>query len=71
MLLIGKLTNKPTPNDALPNVRQRMMKEPSQAPNLHRGPVLAVWWRHRYGLSGSYAQATIGNWFELGVRFDF
>ncbi len=31
--------------------------------------VLNIWWRHRYGLSGSYAQATIGNWFELGVQF--
>lgn len=31
--------------------------------------VLDVWWRHRYGLSGSYAQATIGNWFQLGSRF--
>jgi STE24 endopeptidase len=31
--------------------------------------VLSVWWRHRYGLSGSYVQATIGNWFALGVQF--
>ncbi len=31
--------------------------------------VLNIWWRHHYGLSGSYAQATIGNWFELGVQF--
>jgi STE24 endopeptidase len=31
--------------------------------------VLEVWWRHRYGLSGSYLQATIGNWFALGARF--
>jgi STE24 endopeptidase len=31
--------------------------------------VLTVWWRHRYGLDGSYAQATIGNWFALGVEF--
>ena len=31
--------------------------------------VLNIWWRHRYGLSGSYAQATIGNWFALGVQF--
>ena len=31
--------------------------------------VLEVWWRHRYGLSGSYTQATIGNWFQLGARF--
>jgi STE24 endopeptidase len=31
--------------------------------------VLSVWWRHRYGLSGSYVQATIGNWFSLGARF--
>jgi Zn-dependent protease with chaperone function len=31
--------------------------------------VLDIWWRQRYGLSGSYAQATIGNWFGLGVRF--
>lgn len=28
-----------------------------------------IWWRHRYGLSGSYVQATIGNWFALGARF--
>jgi STE24 endopeptidase len=31
--------------------------------------VLDVWWRHRYGLGGSYAQATVGNWFALGARF--
>ena len=31
--------------------------------------VLEVWWRHRYGLSGSYGQATIGNWFALGSQF--
>jgi len=31
--------------------------------------VLNVWWRHRYGLSGSYVQVTVGNWFALGVRF--
>ena len=31
--------------------------------------VLEVWWRHRYGLSGSYVDATIGNWFALGARF--
>jgi STE24 endopeptidase len=31
--------------------------------------VLGVWWRHRYGLSGSYAQATVGNWFALGAEF--
>jgi STE24 endopeptidase len=31
--------------------------------------VLQVWWRHRYGLSGSYTAATVTNWFQLGVRF--
>lgn len=31
--------------------------------------VLNVWWRHRYGLSGSYAQVTVGNWFALGTQF--
>jgi STE24 endopeptidase len=31
--------------------------------------VLDVWWRHRYGLSGSYVQATVGNWFALGAQF--
>jgi STE24 endopeptidase len=31
--------------------------------------VLGVRWSHHYGLSGSYAQATIGNWFALGVQF--
>jgi STE24 endopeptidase len=31
--------------------------------------VLNVWWRHHYGLSGSYTQATIGNWFALGAQF--
>ena len=31
--------------------------------------VLEVWWRHRYGLSGSYVQATVGNWFALGAQF--
>jgi Zn-dependent protease with chaperone function len=31
--------------------------------------VLEVWWRHHYGLSGSYVQATIGNWFALGAQF--
>jgi STE24 endopeptidase len=33
--------------------------------------VLDVWWRHRYGLSGSYMQATVGNWFALGAQFVF
>src|SRR4029078_2313609 len=27
--------------------------------------VLSVWWRYRYGLDGSYVQATIGNWLAL------
>jgi Zn-dependent protease with chaperone function len=31
--------------------------------------VLGVWWRHHYGLSGSYAQATVGDWFALGAQF--
>jgi len=31
--------------------------------------VLGVVWRHHYGLSGSYAGATVGNWFALGVQF--
>jgi Zn-dependent protease with chaperone function len=31
--------------------------------------VLEVWWRHRYGLDGSYVQATVGDWLALGVRF--
>ena len=31
--------------------------------------VLSVWWGHRYGLSGSYTQATIGNWLALGAEF--
>jgi STE24 endopeptidase len=31
--------------------------------------VLDVWWRHHYGLSGSYVHATIGNWFALGAQF--
>ncbi len=31
--------------------------------------VLNVWWRHRYGLSGSYVQATFGNWVALGAQF--
>ena len=31
--------------------------------------VLEVWWRHRYGLSGSYVEATFGNWLALGVAF--
>jgi STE24 endopeptidase len=33
--------------------------------------ILEVWWRRRYGLTGSYAQVTIGNWFALGVQFVF
>jgi Zn-dependent protease with chaperone function len=33
--------------------------------------VLAVWWHHRYGLGGSYFQATIGNWLALGEKFVF
>lgn len=33
--------------------------------------VLDVWWLHRYGLSGSYVQATIGNWLALGTEFVF
>jgi Zn-dependent protease with chaperone function len=31
--------------------------------------VLNVWWRHHNGLSGSYVDATIGNWFALGAQF--
>jgi STE24 endopeptidase len=31
--------------------------------------VLDVWWRHQDGLSGSYVQATIGNWLALGAQF--
>jgi STE24 endopeptidase len=31
--------------------------------------VLGVWWRHHFGQSGSYVQATLGNWLALGVRF--
>ena len=31
--------------------------------------VVAVWWHHRYGLSGSYVQATLGNWVALGAQF--
>ena len=31
--------------------------------------VLSVWWRPRYGLSGSYVPATVGNWFALGAQF--
>jgi Zn-dependent protease with chaperone function len=31
--------------------------------------VLDVWWRHHHGLSGSYVQATVGNWFALGAQF--
>ena len=33
--------------------------------------VLEVWWHHRYGLSGSYVRATIGNWLALGGTFLF
>jgi STE24 endopeptidase len=33
--------------------------------------VLSVWWRHRYGLDGSYVQATIGNWLALAGAFLF
>ncbi|HEY3544353.1 MAG TPA: M48 family metalloprotease [Gaiellaceae bacterium] len=33
--------------------------------------VVQVWWRHRYGLSGSYVQVTVGNWLALGVEFVF
>ena len=33
--------------------------------------VLEVWWRRHYGLAGSYVQATVGNWFALGVEFVF
>lgn len=31
--------------------------------------VLNIWWRHHYDLSGSYVQATVGNWFALGSQF--
>ena len=31
--------------------------------------VLDVWWSRRYGLSGSYVHATIGNWLALGSQF--
>jgi hypothetical protein len=46
MLLIGRLTNKPTPNDLMPNVRGEIIKGgKAQAPTLDRRPVLAVWWQ--------------------------
>ncbi len=31
--------------------------------------VLDVWWSHRYGLPGSYVQATLGDWIGLGSAF--
>jgi STE24 endopeptidase len=31
--------------------------------------VLLAWWRQRYGLSDTYLQATVGNWFALGAQF--
>jgi STE24 endopeptidase len=31
--------------------------------------VLDVAWRHHYGLSGSYRDATVANWFALGAQF--
>jgi STE24 endopeptidase len=33
--------------------------------------VLEVWWRHRYGQSGSYLDATVGTWAVLGTEFVF
>lgn len=46
MLLIGKLTNKPTSQDFLPNVREQMMKGGhSQAPGEGGAAVFAVWWQ--------------------------
>ena len=33
--------------------------------------VLGVWWQRRYGLSGSYLQATVGDWLALGGKFLF
>ena len=33
--------------------------------------VLEVWWRHRYGRSGSYVEATVGTWLLLGTEFVF
>jgi STE24 endopeptidase len=33
--------------------------------------VLQVWWRHRYGQTGSYFQATVGTWLLLGTEFVF
>jgi STE24 endopeptidase len=33
--------------------------------------VLGVWGRHRYGMGGSYVQATIGNWLALAGTFLF
>jgi 4-amino-4-deoxy-L-arabinose transferase-like glycosyltransferase len=46
MLLIGKLTNKPTPQHIIPSVREQVIKdEKAQAPVLARGPVFAVWWQ--------------------------
>lgn len=31
--------------------------------------VLGVWWGKRFGISGSYLQATLGNWLALGSEF--
>jgi len=33
--------------------------------------VLEVWWQRRYGLGGSYLQATVGDWLALGGKFLF
>jgi STE24 endopeptidase len=33
--------------------------------------VVGVWWRHRYGMGGSYVEATIGNWLALAGLFLF
>jgi STE24 endopeptidase len=33
--------------------------------------VLEVWWQRRYGLNGSYLQATVGDWLALGGKFLF
>lgn len=43
MVLIGKLTNKPTPNEVLPNLSSPVERR-TQAPAVHGGPVLGVWW---------------------------
>jgi hypothetical protein len=66
MVLIGKLTNKPSPNEIIPSVRD--LRGTVEAPAFGRGPVLGVWWNipPNAGPLGVARPAVVGIFEETG-----